>query len=50
MPLIEVLFAAYFAVALVCALMFGHYVSMPFLALFFVGFAYVGTLSLHQSR
>ena len=44
------LFALYFAVAMVCAMSGHHYVSMPFLALFFVGFAYVGVLSLHQSR
>jgi cellulose synthase/poly-beta-1,6-N-acetylglucosamine synthase-like glycosyltransferase len=49
-PMVEVLFAAYFAVAMVCAVSGHHYVSMPFLALFFVGFAYVGVLSLHQSR
>ena len=49
-PLIEVLFAVYFAVAMVFAMLGGHYVSMPFLALFFVGFAYVGTLSLYQVR
>ncbi len=49
-PMVEVSFAAYFAVAMACAVRGGHYISMPFLALFFVGFAYVGVLSLHQSR
>ncbi len=49
-PFIEVVMAAYFAVAMVFALRAGHYVSMPFLALFFMGFAYVGVLSLHQTR
>ncbi len=49
-PLVEVLFALYFAVALAFAAIGGHWVSMPFLALFLVGFAYVGVLSLHQSR
>ena len=34
----------------VLATTFGHYISIPFLILFFMGFAYVGTLSLHQSR
>ena len=34
---------------LVFAAVGGHYVSLPFLALFFVGFGYVGVLSLHQS-
>jgi len=47
---LEIAFALYFAVALVAAGMQGHYLSMPFLLLFLVGFGYVGTLSLHQSR
>ena len=49
-PFVEVLFAVYFAVAMVLAMIAGHYVSMPFLLLFLLGFAYVGVLSLHQSR
>ncbi len=49
-PLVEVFFALYFALALVLAAVGGHWVSMPFLALFCLGFAYVGVLSLHQSR
>ncbi len=49
-PYVEVLFAVYFAVAVFVAMQAGHYVSMPFLLLFFMGFAYVGVLSLHQSR
>lgn len=49
-PLVEVGFAAYFAIATVLAVHAGHYISMPFLALFCLGFAYVGVLSLHQSR
>jgi cellulose synthase/poly-beta-1,6-N-acetylglucosamine synthase-like glycosyltransferase len=49
-PFVEVLFAAYFAVASVLAVFAGHYVSVPFLGLFCMGFAYVGVLSLHQSR
>ncbi len=49
-PYVEVLFAIYFAVAVVLAMTFGHYMSVPFLVLFFMGFAYVGVLSLHQSR
>lgn len=49
-PMVEVAFAVYFAVAMVCAVLGGHWVSLPFLLLFFVGFAYVGALSLHQSR
>jgi len=49
-PFAEAFMAAYFAVALVVAYVAGHYVSLPFLLLFFMGFAYVGVLSLHQSR
>jgi cellulose synthase/poly-beta-1,6-N-acetylglucosamine synthase-like glycosyltransferase len=49
-PFVEVTMAAYFAVATVIAVRAGHYVSMPFLILFFMGFAYVGVLSLHQTR
>ena len=40
--------AAYFAVAMVVALDHGHYLSMPFLALFLCGFGYVGWVSLWQ--
>jgi hypothetical protein len=49
-PFAEVFFAVYFAFAMVIAMIAGHYISMPFLLLFFLGFAYVGVLSLHQSR
>ena len=49
-PAAEVLCAAYFAVAIVLAARAGHYLSMPFLLLFFLGFAYVGVLSLFQTR
>jgi cellulose synthase/poly-beta-1,6-N-acetylglucosamine synthase-like glycosyltransferase len=49
-PFVEVIFAIYFAGAGVLAVIAGHYVSIPFLFLFFLGFAYVGVLSLHQSR
>ncbi len=49
-PIVEVIFAVYFAGATVMAMFTGHYVSLPFLALFGLGFAYVGVLlSLHQS-
>jgi cellulose synthase/poly-beta-1,6-N-acetylglucosamine synthase-like glycosyltransferase len=47
-PLIEVGMSAYFAVAMVVAAKHGHYLSMPFLALFLYGFGYVGWLSLWQ--
>lgn len=49
-PLVEVLFAIYFAIATVIAVNAGHYVSLPFMLLFTLGFGYVGVLSLHQSR
>ena len=49
-PALEVLCAAYFAMAMIMAIKNGHYLSMPFLFLFFVGYAYVGFLSLFQSR
>lgn len=49
-PAIEVLCALYFAIALVLALVHGHYLSLPFLLLFFAGYAYVGVLSLYQAR
>ena len=47
-PFIEVGMALYFAVAMVVALQHGHYLSMPFLALFLCGFGYVGWVSLWQ--
>jgi cellulose synthase/poly-beta-1,6-N-acetylglucosamine synthase-like glycosyltransferase len=49
-PLVEIGFAVYYAVAIVVAAHYGHYLTLPFLVLFAAGFAYVGTLSLHQSR
>ena len=47
-PFLELGMAAYFAVAMVVALDHGHYLSMPFLALFLYGFGYVGWVSLWQ--
>jgi hypothetical protein len=47
-PFLELGMAAYFAVAMVVALDHGHYMSMPFLALFLAGFGYVGWVSLWQ--
>jgi cellulose synthase/poly-beta-1,6-N-acetylglucosamine synthase-like glycosyltransferase len=49
-PFVEVIFAVYFAVASFVAVNAGHYISLPFMLLFTLGFAYVGVLSLHQSR
>jgi hypothetical protein len=37
-------------VASLIAVNAGHYVSLPFMLLFTMGFGYVGVLSLHQSR
>jgi hypothetical protein len=45
-PLIELMLAAYFLVTMVVAFNHGHYVSMPFVALFLCGFGYVGGASL----
>jgi cellulose synthase/poly-beta-1,6-N-acetylglucosamine synthase-like glycosyltransferase len=47
-PFIELALAAYFVVALGVAIGHGHYLSIPFLALFLCGFGYVGWLSLWQ--
>jgi len=49
-PWVEVTFAIYFGVATVLAAFAGHWISMPFLILFAMGFGYVGVLSLHQTR
>jgi hypothetical protein len=47
-PFIELGMAGYFAVAMAVATQHGHYLSMPFLALFLCGFGYVGWVSLWQ--
>ncbi len=47
-PLVETAMAAYFAVTMAVAFEHGHYLSMPFLALFLCGFGYVGLVSLWQ--
>jgi cellulose synthase/poly-beta-1,6-N-acetylglucosamine synthase-like glycosyltransferase len=49
-PLIEVALAIYFLEAMVIAVRNGHYISMPFLALFLCGFGYVGVLSVWQGQ
>ncbi len=48
--ILELGLAAYFALTIAVAIGARHYVAVPFLALFLVGFAYVGTLSVHQAR
>ena len=40
----------YFAATLVVAFIGGHFISMPFLCLFLVGYLYVGGLSVYQRR
>ncbi len=49
-PLVEFAFAAYFVAAIVVAGIGGHWLSIPFLALFLVGYLYVATMSVHQTR
>ena len=49
-PLFELIFAIYFLVAIVVAIGGHHWAALPFLSLFLVGFAYVGAMSVHQTR
>ncbi|MFH1130533.1 MAG: cellulose synthase family protein [Pseudomonadota bacterium] len=49
-PFFELFMALYFAVAGAVAVRGGHFLSLPFLMLFFVGYLYVGTLSVYQRR
>lgn len=49
-PYIEVALSAYFVLAMVVAFRHGHYLSMPFLGLFLVGYGYVGGASLWQGN
>ncbi|MCG8555919.1 MAG: glycosyltransferase family 2 protein [Proteobacteria bacterium] len=48
--LIELGFGLYFVFTIALAVATGSWVSIPFLVLFMIGFLYVGTLSLYQSR
>ena len=50
LPFLELAFALYFAVSIWFAISTGHPFSAAFLALFFCGFLYVGSLSLLQRR
>jgi len=50
MPFIEFAFAAYFVATIYVAVQGKHYISLPFLALFFFGYIYVAFLSLYQRR
>ncbi|MEM6959195.1 MAG: glycosyltransferase family 2 protein, partial [Myxococcota bacterium] len=47
---VEVLFGLYFVATIGIAIFTHSWVNIPFLILFMVGFLYVGTLSLYQSR
>ena len=49
LPGVELFLAAWFAWGLVSAVRFGLWGSIPFLLLFFAGFAWVGGLSLRDS-
>ncbi len=49
-PLIELLFAFYFIATIYVAIIGGHYISLPFITLFFIGYLYVGALSVYQKK
>jgi hypothetical protein len=48
--LVEIGFGLYFVATIAIAVLTGSWTSIPFLVLFVVGFLYVGSLSLYQSR
>ncbi len=48
--LVEIGFGLYFAATIGIAIYTGAWMSVPFMVLFMVGFLYVGSLSLYQSR
>ena len=48
--IVEVAFGLYFVATIAIAIVSGSWINIPFLVLFMVGFLYVGTLSLYQSR
>ena len=47
-PLLELFFAAYFVVTIIVAFRGGHWISIPFLMLFLLGYLYVGMFSIYQ--
>ncbi len=49
-PFFEIGMGLYFAATMVVAFIGGHFISMPFLCLFLVGYLYVGGLSVYQRR
>ncbi len=48
--LVEMGFGIYFVITIGLAMFTGSWISIPFLALFMVGYLYVGTLSIYQAR
>jgi cellulose synthase/poly-beta-1,6-N-acetylglucosamine synthase-like glycosyltransferase len=48
-PIIELCLAAYFLFTLVYSVTMENYLTTPFLMLFFMGYSYMGTMSLFQS-
>jgi hypothetical protein len=49
-PLVELFFAAYFVVTIWVAIVGKHYLSLPFLAMFLIGYLYVAAFSIYQRR
>jgi len=49
-PFFELFMALYFTATLAVAARGGHFLSMPFLLLFLIGYGYVGMLSVYQRR
>jgi cellulose synthase/poly-beta-1,6-N-acetylglucosamine synthase-like glycosyltransferase len=49
-PYVELAFAFYYLATIAVAIQYRHYVTIPFLVLFFLGYAYVGTLSVAGDR
>ena len=50
LPWLEIAMAAYYAVTIYVAVLTKHYLSIPFLFIFQIGFLYVGALSLFQGQ
>jgi hypothetical protein len=48
-PFIELGLAVYFLLTTIYSLLMENYLTMPFLLLFFVGYSYMGTMSLFQT-
>lgn len=48
--IVEIAFGLYFVATIALAIVTGNWINIPFLVLFMIGFLYVGSLSLHQTR